>query len=183
MIEIDGYNRGNRLNANNIDLNRNFPSILAVSQNEVISTTATMDQSHRIQPETAAIINWSKLYPFVLSANLHSGSKVVNYPFDVNTANKLLGARTPDDKTFKMVSLAFSKVYSFFSYISDRIRLIWFKKQLLARPIMICIIVLVRVQKWKTFQKVFKLQYFKPSSMKYKFGSNVSSFSFSLLRV
>ena len=54
-----------------IDLNRNFPSQFPGSvPNEIES---------KEQSETSAIISWSKLYPFVLSANFHSGAVVVNY--------------------------------------------------------------------------------------------------------
>ena len=95
-----------RFNANGVDLNRNFPSILAQSKR----SNAHPDQT---QPETQAIMAWSKLYPFVLSANLHSGSKVVNYPYDINEKNKRTNTPTPDDPTFQMISTAYSKVFSF----------------------------------------------------------------------
>jgi hypothetical protein len=53
-----------------VDLNRNFPSQFPSVSNEIES---------KEQSETSAIISWSKLYPFVLSANFHSGAVVVNY--------------------------------------------------------------------------------------------------------
>lgn len=68
-----------------------------------------MVKSSQIQPETQAIMKWSHMYPFVLSANLHSGFQVVNYPYDLNIANKRVDTPTPDDATFRMVSLAYSK--------------------------------------------------------------------------
>jgi carboxypeptidase D len=96
-LNPDGYSRQRRPNANNVDLNRNFPSLLSPAA------------SARIQPETAALIDWSRLYPFVLSANLHSGSQVVNYPYDFNAAQAQVDSPTPDDSTFRMLSLAYSR--------------------------------------------------------------------------
>lgn len=96
-LNPDGYKKSVRPNGNSIDLNRNFPKIIPQTK------------SDRIEPETAAIIKWSKLYPFVLSANLHSGSQVVNYPYDFNSVNKRVDTPTPDDSVFRMVSLAYSK--------------------------------------------------------------------------
>ena len=58
-----------RENANNVDLNRNFPDQFRSAAN-------------RRQPEVEAMMQWSRQYPFVLSANLHGGSLVANYPFD-----------------------------------------------------------------------------------------------------
>lgn len=65
-----------RGNKNDYDLNRNFPDYFAVN-------TAP------IQPETSAVMNWTLQTPFVLSANLHGGTLVVNYPFDNYPNGKL----------------------------------------------------------------------------------------------
>ncbi|XP_052867429.1 carboxypeptidase D [Anopheles cruzii] len=60
-----------RSNANNVDLNRNFPDQFGHNQ-----------YNARQEPETLAVMNWSLAIPFVLSANLHGGALVANYPFD-----------------------------------------------------------------------------------------------------
>lgn len=60
-----------RNNANNVDLNRNFPDQYG------------MNEFNKIQePETQAVMNWSLSTHFILSANLHGGALVANYPFD-----------------------------------------------------------------------------------------------------
>lgn len=68
-----------RGNKKGIDLNRNFPDAFKIN---------TIPR----QLETEAIIEWLKKVPFVLSASLHGGAMVVNYPYD----------NTPEDsKIFK----------------------------------------------------------------------------------
>ncbi|TSN39321.1 Carboxypeptidase D [Bagarius yarrelli] len=92
--DVSGY-RG-RNNSNNYDLNRNFPD-----QFQTITEPR--------QPETIAVMNWAKSYPFVLSANLHGGSLVVNYPYDDDLLGISSYSRSPDDGVFKMVALAYSR--------------------------------------------------------------------------
>uniref|UniRef100_A0A673UP23 Carboxypeptidase D n=1 Tax=Suricata suricatta TaxID=37032 RepID=A0A673UP23_SURSU len=85
-----------RNNSNNFDLNRNFP-----------------DQYFQItdptQPETIAVMSWMKSYPFVLSANLHGGSLVVNYPFDDDEQGLATYSKSPDDAVFQQIALSYSK--------------------------------------------------------------------------
>ncbi len=57
-----------RYNANGYDLNRNFPDPI---------TPNTVKQK-----ETLDMIRFMRKHKFVLSANFHSGSEVVNYPWD-----------------------------------------------------------------------------------------------------
>lgn len=112
-LNPDGYERAKlgdcdsevgRGNANNVDLNRNFPD-----------QYLTYDENHKQEPEVLVAMKWLKSYPFVLSANLHGGSLVANYPFDGNwdiTKDGYNG--TPDDNLFKHLA----KVYSFVSYFT-----------------------------------------------------------------
>ncbi|XP_068623289.1 carboxypeptidase D isoform X2 [Battus philenor] len=80
----DGYERSRerdfssvvgRSNAHNVDLNRNFPDQFGPTKENTVA-----------EPETQAVMRWSSSLPFVLSANLHGGALVANYPYDGNPA-------------------------------------------------------------------------------------------------
>lgn len=89
-----GYNGRN--NSQDFDLNRNFPD-------QFVTITDPR------QPETVAVMNWLRSIPFVLSANLHGGSLVVNYPFDDDRQGKTQYSPSPDDKVFQQLSRAYSQ--------------------------------------------------------------------------
>lgn len=65
----------------------------------------------QVEPETLAVIKWIQNYNFVLSANLHGGAVVANYPFDKSRDPRIRGrttyAATPDDKLFRKVHRSF----------------------------------------------------------------------------
>ena len=84
-----------RHNSMGIDLNRNFPDRFG-------------KKSGSVQAETQAVIDWLKQYHFVLSANLHNGALVANYPYDSNPSGKNVYTRCPDDDIFREISLAYS---------------------------------------------------------------------------
>ncbi|XP_032357556.1 carboxypeptidase D isoform X1 [Etheostoma spectabile] len=92
--DIKGYKGRN--NSNDFDLNRNFPD-------QFVTITEPR------QPETIAVMNWLKRIPFILSANLHGGSLVVNYPYDDNKPGISQYSQSPDDKVFQQVSKAYSQ--------------------------------------------------------------------------
>nr|XP_036215281.1 carboxypeptidase D isoform X2 [Bactrocera oleae] len=71
--EGDKSSGNGRENANNIDLNRNFPDQYGTDKYNAVT-----------EPEVSAVMHWTLSLPFVLSANLHGGSLVANYPFDDN---------------------------------------------------------------------------------------------------
>merc|ERR1711976_597396 len=65
-----------RNNANDIDLNRDFPDLNQVvdegaEENNHLLREANFD--HRIQPETESVIKMIMDTPFVVSANMHGG--------------------------------------------------------------------------------------------------------------
>lgn len=82
LANPDGtYNRRNntvqgaiRYNANNVDLNRNYPDPFGTGAKAVL------------QPENEAMIDYVERHDFRLSANLHGGSEVMNFPWDCFTS-------------------------------------------------------------------------------------------------
>eukprot|EP00794_Sanderia_malayensis_P019001 gene19001-20913_t len=91
-----------RSNANRVDLNRNFPDKF-------------YDRTAALQPEAKAIMDWLDKIPFVLSANLHGGALVANYPYDNYKGGKgTTGfyARSPDDAFFRHISSVYANAHS-----------------------------------------------------------------------
>ena len=83
-----------RYNAHGVDLNRNFPDQYG---NDVAR-----------EPETLAVMQWIKQFPFVLSANLHNGALVASYPYDSTASGDSVYSRSPDDDIFRALSLVYS---------------------------------------------------------------------------
>ena len=98
LMNPDGYVSVSRYNANGVDLNRNFPEWTDGDPN----TTAGR------QPETAAVMNWTFAHSFSLSANIHTGTIVANYPYDDDDLGSSYSA-SPDDDMFIYISEEYSQ--------------------------------------------------------------------------
>ena len=80
-----------RYNYNNYDLNRNFPDpILGVNPNQQIETTRFR--------------NIAETNNFVLVANFHGGTEVVNYPWDTWTNTPPDNRHHPDEAWYQYIS-------------------------------------------------------------------------------
>ena len=91
---------GGRANAHNVDLNRNFPDRFGSGRT----------QPHR-EPETLASMQWIAKYPFVLSANLHNGALVANFPYDNSISGHSTYTKCPDDDIFRQVAQTYSSAH------------------------------------------------------------------------
>ena len=112
LANPDGtYHTGNstvsgatRYNANSVDLNRNFPD----------PEDGPNPDGNDYQPEVVAMMNFMEQHNFVLSANLHGGSEVVNYPWDTWEERHI------DDDWFQFISHEYAdtaRLYSNQTYL------------------------------------------------------------------
>ncbi|GAB4845184.1 suppressor of los1-1 [Ancistrocladus abbreviatus] len=94
----DGFALKRRGNANNIDLNRDFPDQFFDMNDELEAR----------QPETKAVIRWSQRVRFTASASLHGGALVANYPWDGTDDKRRSYYACPDDKAFRFLAGVYS---------------------------------------------------------------------------
>merc|ERR1740128_1414028 len=101
-----------RNNWNDVDLNRDFPDLdrriyEGEPQNNHLMRDVKLQNS--VQPETEAVIKWIMDNPFVVSANMHGGDLVANYPFDESrTDSNTEYSSSPDDQTFRQLALVYA---------------------------------------------------------------------------
>ncbi|XP_028799970.1 carboxypeptidase SOL1 isoform X1 [Neltuma alba] len=97
-LNPDGFSLRRRNNANDIDLNRDFPDqFFPINENEDAR-----------QPEARAIMNWLREIKFTASATLHGGALVANYPWDGTQDKRTNYYGCPDDDTFRFMASIYS---------------------------------------------------------------------------
>ena len=102
----DGLEAYSRYNAQGYDLNRRFPAYPGdftgtFYDGAPLGTAGRPTEVMRVQ-------EWIAANRFVLSANLHAGSLVVNYPYDYDGTPSGVDAPSPDDALFEDISLRYS---------------------------------------------------------------------------
>lgn len=84
-----------RENANNVDLNRNYPD----------NKYGAHPDDNNYQKETLHFLELAENNHFVLSANLHGGAELINYPFDNTLTNEYTH---PDGNWFEFVAYEYA---------------------------------------------------------------------------
>jgi Zinc carboxypeptidase/Carboxypeptidase regulatory-like domain/Dockerin type I domain len=106
LMNPDGLELGSRYNAHIVDLNRAFPAYPGDYTGTMYDGEALHDDGR--EPEIAHVMNWTAQNSFVLSANLHTGALLVNYPYDDDGVPSGTDAPTPDDLLFEDISRRYS---------------------------------------------------------------------------
>ncbi|KAG6543213.1 hypothetical protein Mapa_015464 [Marchantia paleacea] len=95
----DGFELRERNNANDVDLNRDFPDQFFPDNN---------NESAR-QPETRAVMEWIRKYRFTASASLHEGALVASYGWDGTASGRTGYAKAPDDGAFAYMASLYAQ--------------------------------------------------------------------------
>jgi len=106
LMNPDGREAASRYNAQSFDLNRSFPEYPADYTGTAYDGEPLGDAGR--PAEVAHVMRWTTANRFVLSANFHSGSLVVNYPYDEDGFPSGYDAPTPDDLLFEDVARRYS---------------------------------------------------------------------------
>lgn len=111
-----------RNNNNSVDLNRNFPDLDAITfeferqginhNNHLLKDLTRLTAP--LEPETRAVMRWIMMTPFVLSAAMHGGDLVANYPYDESRSGAPVSeySASPDDDTFRELALAYASAHA-----------------------------------------------------------------------
>ncbi|KAL5108194.1 Carboxypeptidase E [Taenia crassiceps] len=119
-VAVRGNDRENtgRSNANGVDLNRNFPDSDRLHyQWDVEDLEGRFEilsdyyRAPKAEIETEMIERWLQKVPFVLSANIHGGALVANYPFDGTIDGQRRKSLTPDNDVFVNLAESYSRYH------------------------------------------------------------------------
>ncbi len=106
LMNPDGFVAVRRYNAQGYDLNRSFPTYPSGFLQTMFDDPTPSTSGRPV--EVAEVMQWIAANSFTLSANFHSGSLVVNYPYDDAGRPSGVNTPTPDDTLFRDISKRYS---------------------------------------------------------------------------
>lgn len=110
-LNPDGFESRRRENANNVDLNRDFPD-------QFVNAQPTLES---LQPETRAYMSWASSRTLCYMLSLHGGDFVVSYPWDgrQDGGDAAQVSRAPDDELYYNLAVSFSHAHATMSQLSS----------------------------------------------------------------
>nr|USU81843.1 M14 metal carboxypeptidase 12 [Antheraea pernyi] len=111
-----------RANNHSVDLNRNFPDLDAITfeferqginhNNHLLRDLTRL--ASPLEPETRSVMRWIMSIPFVLSAAMHGGDLVANYPYDESRTGAPASeySASPDDDTFRELAMTYATTHA-----------------------------------------------------------------------
>uniref|UniRef100_A0A673NBE0 Carboxypeptidase Z-like n=1 Tax=Sinocyclocheilus rhinocerous TaxID=307959 RepID=A0A673NBE0_9TELE len=121
--EYNGWT-SDRANAQNLDLNRNFPDLISIFYNRrrfrhfrsdhiPIFESYWINKVEVVAPETYAVMKWIRSNPFIISASLHGGELVISYPFDLSRRpqEERMYSPTPDEQSFRQLARTYADAH------------------------------------------------------------------------
>ena len=107
LLNPDGResNPPQRYNANGYDVNRSFPEGSAKNLGNPLYGPAI--NTNGLQPEVRAVMTWMTNHNFSMGANFHTGSLVVNYPYDNDNMGSVFSP-SPDEALFEVMSRSYA---------------------------------------------------------------------------
>jgi carboxypeptidase D len=106
LMNPDGLAINWRYNADSYDLNRAFPVYPNDFSGTIFDGGALGDTGR--PPEVQHVMRWAAEHSFVLAANFHTGTLVVNYPYD-DDGKGSIDSPSPDDLLFEEISRRYSR--------------------------------------------------------------------------
>nr|CAH8875856.1 unnamed protein product [Trichobilharzia regenti] len=107
-----------RYNSESVDLNRNFPDLTRKFYQN-LKYGGPLDHIEpdesdveKAQVETKMVMAWLDNINFVLSANIHGGDLVANYPFDESLNKNASESATPDNSIFVDLAASYADQHS-----------------------------------------------------------------------
>jgi len=116
----DGHVNNTRTNAANYDLNRNFPDgVLTTLEPLAAAGNLHLTDTASLQPEQQTLMTWLCQHRFAAAVHLHTGTRLVCFPYGNNAQGNYAANPTPHDALLRRLAKAYADKNSAISRICN----------------------------------------------------------------